>query len=392
MNERALTVEPEGRFSRLALIEWWDQERLAGSRVLVVGAGAIGNEVIKNLSLMGVGHLAVVDMDRIEVSNLSRSVLFRAADAGQSKAQVAAAAARGLFPDIDAVPVDANVVHGVGLGLFRWADVVVGALDNREARLHVNRCCYRVGKPWIDGAIESLSGLARVFAPPEGACYECTMSALDWKLLEQRRSCSLLNRELGELGKVPTTPTVASVIAGIECQEALKLLHGREAMAGRGFVFDGHAHDSYTVDYQRNPDCMSHEPFESVIELGTGAATTTVAEALDRARQALGPAAILEFARELLLGLDCPECGDSQRLLRPLTSLTEADAACPRCSARRFPRLFHNVRGDEDFLGESLARIGVPPWDILVGRHGERTIGLELTADREAVLGVAADR
>ncbi len=89
----------DDRFDRLARIEWWDQSRLAAARVLVVGAGALGNEVIKNLSLLGVGHLVIVDRDRIERSNLSRSILFRPADEGQPKATCAARRRRDLPRD-----------------------------------------------------------------------------------------------------------------------------------------------------------------------------------------------------------------------------------------------------------------------------------------------------
>ena len=70
----ALTLT-EGRFARLEAIEWWDQSLLRNARILVVGAGALGNEIIKNLALLGVGNVIIVDMDRIELSNLSRSVL-----------------------------------------------------------------------------------------------------------------------------------------------------------------------------------------------------------------------------------------------------------------------------------------------------------------------------
>src|SRR5262245_54229459 len=91
----------EGRFARLEAIEWWDQELLARSHVLVIGAGALGNEVVKNLALLGVGHVVVVDMDSVETSNLSRSVLFREGDEGKAKATCAALAARGIYPGID---------------------------------------------------------------------------------------------------------------------------------------------------------------------------------------------------------------------------------------------------------------------------------------------------
>ncbi|HET9450292.1 MAG TPA: ThiF family adenylyltransferase [Aggregicoccus sp.] len=380
-------VLTEDRFSRFELIDWWDQRRVAQARVLVAGAGALGNEVVKNLALLGVTQLVLVDMDVVETSNLSRSPLFRPADAGRAKVDAAAESARSLYPDMRVQPLRANVVHDLGLGLFRWADVVIGALDNREARLSLNRSSYRVGRPWIDGAIESLSGVARVFVPPEGPCYECTMSARDWQLLESRRSCSLLNSQLQEQGKVPTTPTTSSVIAAIQCQEAVKLLHGQPTLAGAGFVFDGLNHDSYVTRYQRSADCLSHDPLEHLERVPRGVAEVTVREALAWGRRTLGPTAGLEFGRELLAGLDCPQCGGSERLFRPLSQVGEAQGLCPACGARRAPRLMHGVHGDEDFLDLTLAQLGVPPWDIVVARAGEQTMGFELAGDQARVLG-----
>lgn len=375
------------RFARFELIGWWDQSRLRDAKVAVVGVGALGNEIVKNCALLGVGHLAVIDVDRVETSNLSRSVLFRPADAGRHKVEAAARAAREIYPEMRVAAIVGDVVHDVGLGLFRWADLVLGALDNREARLAVNRHCYTVGTAWIDGAIESLSGVARVFRPPDGACYECTLSEADWKMLDQRHSCTLLNRELVQFGKVPTTPTTASVIAGIQCQEALKLLHDRPALAGSGFVFDGVAHSSYLVSYERNPECFSHDPLERVREVNRRAYDVPVAEALAWAREDLGPGARLEFVRELLMALDCPSCGRSERKFRPLSAVSEREGACPSCHARRAPKLFHRVDGEEDFLDRTLAEIGLPRWDVVVGVAGDERQGYELAGDRVSVLG-----
>src|SRR5262245_61846222 len=108
----------EGRFARLEAIEWWDQSLLTRSRVLVIGAGALGNEVIKNLALLGVGNLAIVDMDRVELSNLARSILFRERDEGEPKALCAAKAAREIYPEINVEPFVGNVLADLGLGHF----------------------------------------------------------------------------------------------------------------------------------------------------------------------------------------------------------------------------------------------------------------------------------
>ncbi|MDQ3441704.1 MAG: ThiF family adenylyltransferase, partial [Planctomycetota bacterium] len=86
---RPADEQQDGRFDRFKLIGWWDQRKLAAAKVLVVGAGALGNEIVKNLALLGIGNILIADKDRIEHSNLSRSVLYRAADAGMPKAVVA---------------------------------------------------------------------------------------------------------------------------------------------------------------------------------------------------------------------------------------------------------------------------------------------------------------
>ena len=152
----------EDRYSRLRLIPWWDQERLKNATIMVVGAGAIGNELIKNLALLGIGHILIYDMDAIENTNLTRSVLYRAKDVGRYKAEVAAERATEMNPDVKAKAFIANIIDDVGLGVFRRMNVVLGGLDNREARLSINQSCYKVDKPWIDGAIEALNGFARV--------------------------------------------------------------------------------------------------------------------------------------------------------------------------------------------------------------------------------------
>lgn len=418
-----MRVDPDDRFSRLRLISWWDQPRVRGARLLLVGAGAIGNEVLKNCALLGLGRIVVVDMDRVEASNLTRSVLFRPDDEGRPKTEAAARGARALWSELPVQPLQGDVNADVGLGLFRWADVVIGALDNREARLAINRACYRVGRPWVDGGIDVLSGIARVFSPAadaEGPCYECTMSEADWRALEQRRSCALLMREVVRLGHVPTTPTTASVVGAVQVQEVLKLLHGMPTLAGGGWVFEGLGHGSYVTSYQRDPACGSHDPLAEVHELDRSTRDVTLGEALGWAREALGPGATLELARELVEALECPECGAVERRARALSGLTEADGECPDCGARRAPRLFHSVGGaqsgaadggssreagerarrthrtaggeahDDALLGRTLAEVGVPPWDIVIGRAGDRAIGFELRADRRAVLGAAA--
>jgi molybdopterin/thiamine biosynthesis adenylyltransferase len=395
--EPALTVtaaeavaDRDDRFHRFRLMGWWNQDRLAQAKVVVIGAGALGNELIKNLALLGVRNLFIADLDRIDNSNLSRSILYRAADNGSFKADVAARAARDVYPEIRAAAFNGNIVYDLGLGVFRWADIVLGGLDNREARLAINRACWKVGRPWIDGAIEQIQGIARVFVP-DGPCYECTMSKIDWDLLQRRRSCNLLSRGEMEAGKTPTTPTISSIIAGVQTQEAVKFLHGLPTIQGRGWVFDGLSTEAYQVEYQRKADCFSHDPLESVVSLRGGAVSVTAGEALEEARRLLGPSAHLELGRDVLERLVCPKCGHDEPMYVSLGKVRADSAKCPRCTdVRRDVVTFHKITGTEPFLDWPLAKIGVPPFDIVVARTMERAIGLELSADAAQVLGPLA--
>lgn len=378
----------EDRFARFRLISWWDQDRLARARVLVIGAGALGNEILKNLALLGVGNVFVADLDRVANSNLSRSVLFRGDDRGRPKVEAAAQRARDLYPGQHIRPFFGNVVYDLGLGVFRWADVILGGLDNREARVAINLAAARAGKVWIDGAIERLDGVARVFDPATGPCYECTMSEADWKMLAARRSCALLSREEMEGGKVPTTPTTASVIAGIQCQEAVKLLHGLPVLAGQGFVFEGTHHQSYLVRYTAREDCPAHEPYQPVDVLPWAVGETTVGQLLERVRSDLGAGAVVETNQDLLAGLHCPACGEEEPVFTSLGKVTEAQGRCPRCHEPRTPRLLRTLDGrDPSLQDRTLGAIGIPPWDVLGGRLGTVQRYYEFQGDRQAVLG-----
>jgi adenylyltransferase/sulfurtransferase len=413
----ALAAADDDRFHRFSLISWWDQLKLRNAKVLVVGAGALGNEIVKNLALLGIGNILIADLDRIENSNLSRSVLYRKQNNGQFKATVAAATAREIYPDLHVQAFNGNVVYDLGLGVFNWADIVIGGLDNREARLSINRNCWKCSKPWVDGAIQQIDGTARVFVPenhplgkPDAACYECTMSDTDWKLLQLRRSCNLLSKSEMETGKTPTTPTISSIIAGVQCQEAVKILHGMETISGKGWVFSGLTTDSYITEFQNKDTCYSHDPLEKIVSMPWSASTTTVRDALAEAKRLLGPDAELELARDVLEKLVCPNCHAEETMFTSLGKVKGDKANCPNCAgwasptnssipqtasqsvgkahpARRDVVTFYKIRGTESFLDRTLEQIGVPPFDILIARTAERAIGIELSADASNVLG-----
>ena len=373
-------VLADDRFSRFAKVEWWDQAKLRNARVLVVGAGALGNEVIKNLALLGVGHLTIVDRDVVEMSNLSRSALFRSSDAGSPKAECAARAAADLYPDIQVDAIVGDVTSDVGFGHFRRANAIVGALDNREARIFVNSACARLGRPWIDGGIEVLQGVVRGFAPPATACYECTMSEVDWQVINRARSCSMLARRALAHGGTPTTPTTASVIGAIQAQEVVKLIHDLPALLGEGFVFEGAAHSSFRVSYPINPDCPWHDEIAPISVLEKLGSATKLEDLITAAEKIVGRVDSIELGREIVERLECVACGRGWEVLQPLERLHDDDARCASCGGDSVPTLLHSIARDSRLISRRVAEIGLPRWEIVWARSGDRFHGLELGA------------
>jgi molybdopterin/thiamine biosynthesis adenylyltransferase len=381
----------EDRFSRLRLIPWWDQAKIAKCRLLVIGAGALGNEILKNAALLGFRNVAVVDMDRIEESNLSRTILYRDQDIGEFKANVAAAAYRRIAPDAQVQPIVANVVHGCGLGLFEWSDVILAGLDNREARLWINRSAWKMNRPWIDGAIEGINGVVRGFLPGVPPCYECTLGEVDWQLLQKRMSCNLLALEESEAGKVPTTPTISSIIAGLQVQEAVKLIHGLPMLAGKGYIFEGMNHSSYVVEYTQNDDCMSHYVASDIVHLSEGSHNLTLEDLRKRAQTDLDTEnVVIEFSRDVLQKFVCPTCHEEEERFAPAESVRFSEAKCLNDGQLRTVISLHSYSGEEHLAGRLLSQLGLPAFDGFIARAGDREIAYIPYGDAAMVLGELA--
>jgi len=380
MADDVLLIDDGDRYGRFRLISWWRHEKLAAAKVLVVGAGALGNEVLKNLALLGVGHVYIIDFDTIESSNLTRSVLFRDSDRGGSKAERAALAVKTLNPEVKVRALNGNVITDLGLGVFAEMDVVIGCLDNREARLWINRQCWKVSRPWIDGAIQEISGVVKVFIPPDSACYECGMTERDYQLINLRYSCPLLRREDIAEGKVPTAPTISSMIAGLQTQEALKLLHGMAVKPGTAMVWNGESNNFYTTAYQRKADCLSHETYRAVEPVGVGEGDPV--EAL----LAASGGTTLHLDRDLLVGVECPACGVKTDIYRPVAQVSMSDGVCRTCGAVMRTEIVHEVRRGTPLSARTLRSVGVAPYDIVKVESETSGRYLRLEKDREKAM------
>jgi ubiquitin-activating enzyme E1 C len=154
------------RYARHLALEGWNQKIVTSSHVVIVGIGALGCEIAKNLTLVGVGKLTLIDMDTIETSNLSRQMLFSDKDRGRLKAEVAFEKLRALNPNVE-IETFTSKFQEVPIDVFKSADVLAGGLDSFKARFDLNRLAYELCKPYVDGAATGFKGNVQVIIPED---------------------------------------------------------------------------------------------------------------------------------------------------------------------------------------------------------------------------------
>lgn len=384
----------EGVFT---LLSWFKKEKVKNAKVLVAGAGALGNEVIKNLVLFGVGHIYVCDFDRIEISNLTRSILFREEDAINHayKAEVVAKRAMEINPQIKVTPIVGNLFSDVGFGLYRTVDVIIGCLDSRIARYQLNRLALRAGKTWIDGSIENLTGVVRVYTPGI-SCYECGLSREEFNHIMLRTGCADVVRRQTSAGRVATTPISASIIGAMQVQEAMKVIHLEEGeavpfktLSGKIWRFEGMTNTTTTYKYSSwKNNCPAHEVWNNIIRSDALTADMPVEEALDTLKKILKAKAIEinlrnnKFIESIIS--DRPEKKFDIRI--PESQLDDYITRNEELRKLSYRTLFHkcfieNLDEDFPFKEMSLKDIGIPYFDVIQVSSDKGQFYVELSGD-----------
>ena len=301
------------RYDRQLRIEGWNQEKLLKATVMIVGVGATGCEVAKNLALMGVGKLILIDNDVVELSNLSRQMLFSDEDIGKPKAPTAAEKLKKMNPWIN-VEAYFEDVRNIVQERFEDVDVLVSCLDNWPVRRWLNSLAVELGKPLVDLSMDGFYANLQIVLPGKTACLECHGDELIPKemqvaecTLRRRRPQDLVN-DLKENGidisldiaeklfqlniktiydlkyaqadllekldkkarkvvskiqeklkpKMPALQSVAAMIAGLASTEIVKILHGGSLgeVLTDFLVYDGLTGRFTTVKLERRPDCF----------------------------------------------------------------------------------------------------------------------------------------
>ena len=221
------------------------QRRLAGSSVLVVGAGGLGSPLLFALAGAGIGRIGICDPDEVSLSNLNRQFLYTPADLGRPKLERAIVRLQAYNPDIcwQALvgPLDEQ---SAGAWLPEY-DLVLAAVDNQATRQILNRACCARRQRLVDGGVRGFSGYLLSVNPGQSACYSCVFGPAETKA-DQAAS----RKPGGTLG------ATAGVIGNLEANLAIRLLLGLpDPLAGRLLVYHGSDSHCERIEIQRAPGC-----------------------------------------------------------------------------------------------------------------------------------------
>ena len=374
-------------------LSWFKQDKVSSAHIMVVGCGALGNEVLKNLALFGVGNLVLVDFDEVEFSNLTRSILFCSDDATKHryKVETAAESIKKINPNINVTTIVGDISYQVGLGLIRKMNAVVGCLDNRWARYSLNRLCMRAGVPWVDGGINALEGVAKVFIPGKN-CYACTLEPSALEELKKRTSCAVAIKRNEESGRVPTTPVVASIIGAVEAQEAMKLIHKEElasgeltSLCGKMFCYDGASMTVRLVSHKAwDNDCPVHECW-SPITKSSLTNNNTVEELFSWIKEEFSTTEVELVLRNQAF-VDFIEdrvTGKTYSVMLPeaeVSSFIENDAQLSTIPMGQFyQHAIRNINKDFKYKNLTLSQLGIPKQDVVYLRGNGEEYYIEIT-------------
>lgn len=403
-------------------IKGFSQRVLQGARILQIGAGATGNECLHVGALTGIGYTLVADMDAIETSNLSRTVLFDRADIGRQKSPLAAERAQAMnISGGKYDSFDGDICHGLGEGVFRRMDVVLGCLDNDQTRIFVQDICSRLGKPYIDTGIGSLDwNIFTASGEPECACLMCTMNQEDEDraLKRVRNSCDVTRKVAAEAGAVPTIVTSGAMVGGKAIEEVIRVLHHLKApdsALSRQYAPEYGTMLLYTAwnsklmhhAYPVRGSCGHHDTYEmhGGVHESPLSAHMTLRDALAWVRDRYGSDFGLSIAKDCACAdrgfvtmAYCEHCGKPISVYKP-QPLYDKDLLCEECATLGYEP--DNLSGatlmkrftpysEERILDMTLLELGIPLAHIVEFYPLEDddldSVYMELTADIREVM------
>jgi len=344
-------------FARQQMVPGWRQEALAEATAVVLGVGALGNEMAKNLALAGVGRLVLCDPDTVAASNLSRCALFGLSDVGRFKVDAAADALARLGTGGRVDRRQATLTAGVGLGELASADVVLGCLDSVQSRLELLSRCALVNARLVDGGTGPWSGEIRVRTDPDSACWSCSLTTWDRGASDLPRSCTEIQPPAQEPASIAMTALTASWMT----VAALRLLFGLP-VSYQALRVEAAAGTTTRVAFARDPGCLHHQPLPPVDLHLPLTPENTAAELL----AALPTGSDVQTWSEFPVDVGCRSYGTPSRYDVKYHAKSARGAACGSPVRWRSSQWLSQADG-----AARLERLGVAPGEILPVRTPE---------------------
>ncbi len=214
------------------------QKKLKNSKVFVAGAGGLGSPISIYLAVAGVGHITIVDKDKVDLSNLNRQILHWDKDTNRIKADSAKEKLSAINPDIEVEALAVEINEGSVLDLVKDSSIILDAMDNFPTRFVLNKAALKFKVPFIHGGVWGLEGRATTILPYKTACLRCIF------------------RESPPKGVFPVIGVAPGVIGIIEATEAIKYITGfGKLLENRLLVFDGELLKFHEIRIARDPDC-----------------------------------------------------------------------------------------------------------------------------------------
>ena len=321
------------RYLRHSLIDWFPLERVQNCRIAIVGCGAIGNEVAKNLALLGIGNIDLYDYDIIETHNLTKSVLFREEDVGRMKAQIAAVRLRELNPDISVSAHHGDFWDTLSLLKMNIYSSIIGCVDNFEARVRLNFLCRATCSNFIDTGIDSKFGQVSIFPykyNTSASCYECSLPYSVYARMQERYSCGWLRNLAFIEKKIPTTVITASLAGSLAASKALQLIVNEEPTNSLRLFANSFTGEIVISEIEKNNECPCCSSLGKTISITSkNPSVDIVVSNFTNKNQ------IISTSEPILISMRCVKCNrgnDAKIIFERAEKYDSSHAICPGCS------------------------------------------------------------
>lgn len=318
------------RYLRHSIIDWFDQDYMLNLNILVVGAGALGNETIKNLALLGCGNIDLYDFDTIEEHNLTRSVLFNENDIGKNKAKIISEKGKLLDPNVNINYFTTDITLSLTPAKIQKYDVIFCCVDNFEARIYLNKICFLMKIDLINMGMDSRYQSTEIFpfsTESNCSCYECNLPYSVYDRLKKRYSCGGLKKLSFIEKKIPTT-IITSSMAAFGVSLGLRLGNNDNINKSTKIFIDTITADMNKTYYDKNKNCPICSTDSKKIKLLTFDKTSELEFDDDDTT--------LTLSHSIIKNMECKICNEKESFknyhYKNASMYDDSLTICPKCN------------------------------------------------------------